>query len=100
MVEMPTPPGDAEPATPAASRDRGPRHFASRPKRGGQAREARGPREPRELPIRVADDTTTFQRIRAGVVLGLLLAIIGAIAAIAVGVTAVIVVTALKQAVG
>jgi hypothetical protein len=38
--------------------------------------------------------------VRSGVVLGLLIAIIGAIAAIAIGVTAVIVITALKQAVG
>ena len=94
------PPGDAEPATPPPPRDRGPRHFAATRKQSTGARQPREPREPRELPIRVADDTTTLQRVRAGVVLGLLLAIIGAIAAIAVGVTAVIVVTALKQAVG
>jgi hypothetical protein len=91
------PSGDAEPATPPPSRGRGPRHFAAGSKASGRTGE---PRERREFPIRVADDTTTIQRIRSGVVLGLLIAIIGAIAAIAIGVTAVVVVTALKQAVG
>ena len=52
------------------------------------------------MPIRVADDTTTLQRVRSGVILGLLLTVIGVIAAVAIGITAVIVITALKQAVG
>ncbi len=104
---MPT--GDAEPATPPPPRERGPRHFAPSakarrrpraPREAGEPREPRPPREPRELPIRVADDTTTLQRVRSGVVLGLLIAIIGAIAAVVIGVTAVIVITTLKQAVG
>ena len=94
------PPGDVEPATPPPPRDRGPRHFAASRKRAPGSGKPRQPREPRELPILVADDTTTFQRVRSGVVLGLLLALIGTIAALAIGVTAVIVVTALKQAVG
>ena len=108
---------DDQPATEPGDARRGPRHLAAAPRRARRPRPSLSTRWARSVaqaihprshddeelppdPIFPLDDTSALERVRSGVVLAVLLAILGLAAAIAVGVIAVALVTTLKQAVG